>query len=172
MVCTTLEICSMPSVSCRSISACCTAESAMRSISSVDCCAPATPVARLWVVSFERAVPCSTSFMEDSISLVISCAATELLLARLCTSSATTAKPFPAEPARAASTAAFKARILVWKEISSIILIIPLICREDVEISSMAWVKSFIFWLQVVSWAAASVEHFLAFPASSEVRLT
>ncbi len=38
------------------------------------------------------------------------------------TSSATTAKPMPASPARAASTAALRARRFVWKAISSICL--------------------------------------------------
>ena len=40
------------------------------------------------------------------------------------TSSATTAKPAPASPARAASTAALRARMFVWKAISSIFLTI------------------------------------------------
>ncbi len=44
--------------------------------------------------------------------------------ARFRTSSATTAKPLPASPARAASTAAFKANRLVWKAISSMVLMI------------------------------------------------
>ena len=44
--------------------------------------------------------------------------------ARLRTSSATTANPMPASPARAASTAAFSARMLVWNAISSIVRMI------------------------------------------------
>jgi hypothetical protein len=44
--------------------------------------------------------------------------------ARLRTSSATTANPMPASPARAASTAALRARMLVWKAISSMVLMI------------------------------------------------
>ncbi len=40
--------------------------------------------------------------------------------ARFRTSSATTAKPRPCSPARAASTAAFRARRFVWKAISLI----------------------------------------------------
>ena len=62
--------------------------------------------------------------MESSINSAVSDAAAALFAARLRTSSATTAKPLPASPALAASTAAFKARILVWKAISSITLII------------------------------------------------
>jgi hypothetical protein len=44
--------------------------------------------------------------------------------AKFRTSSATTEKPVPALPARAASTAAFSARMLVWKQISLITLMI------------------------------------------------
>ena len=58
-------------------------------------------------------------------------AASADLAARFLTSSATTAKPLPASPALAASTAAFRARILVWKAISSITFIILLISSDD-----------------------------------------
>jgi len=44
---------------------------------------------------------------------VISLAASSLLVARFLTSCATTAKPLPASPAVAASTAAFKDNIFV-----------------------------------------------------------
>jgi len=44
-------------------------------------------------------------------------AASALLLAKLLTSCATTAKPLPASPAVAASTAAFKLKIFVWNAI-------------------------------------------------------
>ena len=65
-------------------------------------------------------------------------AASSDLEARLRTSSATTAKPFPALPARAASTAAFKARILVWNAIFSMVSMILLISVEEPEIFSIA----------------------------------
>ncbi len=71
--------------------------------------------------SFE---PFFTLLMESSIISSISLAADELFAAKLLTSSATTANPLPASPALAASTAAFRERILVWKEISLITLII------------------------------------------------
>src|SRR5574344_490312 len=48
-------------------------------------------------------------------------AASALLLARFLTSLATTANPFPASPAVAASTAAFNDNIFVWNAILSII---------------------------------------------------
>ncbi len=53
------------------------------------------------------------------MSCLISLAASALRPARARTSSATTAKPRPCSPARAASTAALRARILVWKAMPS-----------------------------------------------------
>ena len=102
----------------------CSAASAIRLICSTDCVVSSA----LCVMesSAVRAIsePFSTALIEDSIRAVVLLAASALLVARLRTSSATTAKPLPAEPARAASTAALSARILVWKEISSIVLMI------------------------------------------------
>ena len=54
------------------------------------------------------------------------------------TSEATTAKPLPASPARAASTPALSANKLVWKAISSITPMMRPICSEDLEIASIA----------------------------------
>ena len=54
------------------------------------------------------------------------------------TSDATTAKPRPASPARAASTPAFSASRLVWNAISSITPMIWLICCDDLAIASIA----------------------------------
>ena len=54
------------------------------------------------------------------------------------TSVATTAKPRPASPARAASTPAFSASRLVWKAISSITPMIWLICRDEASIALIA----------------------------------
>jgi hypothetical protein len=65
-------------------------------------------------------VPCSTCSTLRPISVLISLAASALRCARLRTSLATTAKPRPCSPARAASTAAFSARMLVWKAMPSI----------------------------------------------------
>ncbi|CSH94529.1 Uncharacterised protein [Shigella sonnei] len=91
-------------------------------------------VAAALFTSFE---PCWTRLTDSSISPLISFAACALRLARLRTSPATTAKPRPCSPARAASTAAFRARILVWKAIPSITLIMSPIFCELVAISCM-----------------------------------
>jgi len=66
-----------------------------------------------------RALPRPTRVTLSSIRRLISRAASAERPARLRTSAATTAKPRPWSPARAASTAAFKARILVWKAMPS-----------------------------------------------------
>ena len=58
--------------------------------------------------------------------------------ASLRTSPATTAKPFPDSPAWAASTAALRASILVWNAISSIVLLMALICSVFSLISPTA----------------------------------
>ena len=71
-------------------------------------------------VSATSLTPLSTSVLEAEIRPLISLAAPAERCASARTSEATTAKPRPASPARAASTPAFKARRLVWNAISSI----------------------------------------------------
>ena len=61
------------------------------------------------------------------------------------TSSATTANPDPASPARAASTAALRARMFVWNAISSMDLMMLEIPELDSRISSMAIFMSLIW---------------------------
>ena len=85
--------------------------------------------------------------------------ADSLLLDASCrTSSATTAKPFPALPARAASTDALSARMPVWNAISSISFAILVIFRVLPLISSMAWesasIRAFASWMH---WEISSV---------------
>ncbi len=70
------------------------------------------------------------------ISTLISFAAFAERCAKARTSDATTAKPRPASPARAASTPAFNASRLVWNAMSSITPMIWPICRADVSIRS------------------------------------
>ena len=63
--------------------------------------------------SFTSAVPAPTLLADSSISSLISLAAAAERPASERTSDATTAKPRPCSPARAASTAAFSAKMLV-----------------------------------------------------------
>ena len=74
--------------------------------------------------------PCSTRATLSVISDLISLAASALRWARPRTSAATTANPRPCSPALAASTAAFKARMLVWKAMLSITLMMSAIFLE------------------------------------------
>ncbi len=74
-------------------------------------------------------VPSVVLVTESVISSLISLAALAERCARLRTSPATTAKPRPCSPARAASTAAFNARILVWNAMPSITEIMSSILR-------------------------------------------
>ncbi len=85
--------------------------------------------------------------MEFSINAVVCLAASADLPAKFPTSSATTANPFPAEPALAASTAAFNASMFVWNAISSMTLIILPISLDELLISSIAESISFICML-------------------------
>ena len=75
------------------------------------------------------AEPDSTFSTLALIRVLISLAASALRCARLRTSLATTAKPRPCSPARAASTAAFSARMLVWKAMPSMVPMMSLILR-------------------------------------------
>ncbi len=77
--------------------------------------------------------PSCDRVIDSSISPAVSFAACADRCARLRTSSATTAKPMPASPARAASTAAFSARMFVWNAISSIVLMIFATFADDSE---------------------------------------
>ena len=90
-------------------------------------------------VLFAILVPSLTFTIEVSIISVVSSAALADLAARFLTSSATTAKPLPCCPALAASTAAFSAKILVWKAISSITFIILEMLLDDELISFIAF---------------------------------
>src|SRR5579871_1195117 len=91
--------------------------------------------------------------IDSSIRPAVSLAACAQRCARLRTSSATTANPMPASPARAASTAALSARMLVWKAISSMTLMIfeilsldALISFIDKTIWSRLWLASDTRW--------------------------
>ena len=90
------------------------------------------------------ATPCSTWRVEAEIRVLICLAASAERPASARTSLATTAKPRPASPERAASTAAFKASRLVWKAISSMTVTIWLISRADFSMSLIARTASCI----------------------------
>ena len=112
-------------------------------------------VAPAWSTS---AVPCSTRSTLSPIRLLISLAACALRPASERTSDATTAKPLPCSPARAASTAALSARILVWKAMPSITLMMSEILRE-------LWLMSFMVsttWLTTAPPFDATAEAFIA----------
>ena len=109
--------------------------------------APSTTSTRSLAVSVAMRVPFSTAFTEPSMRAEVLLEASADLLARLRSSSATTAKPLPAAPARAASTAALRARMLVWKAISSMVLMILAISLDFSLISPMAAVISCIWVL-------------------------
>ncbi|MPN24531.1 hypothetical protein SDC9_171930 [bioreactor metagenome] len=81
-------------------------------------------------VSCASLSPSTTSRMERSMSSAVFFADWADCPAKFRTSSATTAKPLPAVPARAASIAAFSARILVCCAISWMVSAIPLIWFE------------------------------------------
>ena len=103
---------------------------------------------------------------------LVALAAWSDLAARLRTSSATTAKPLPAVPARAASTAAFRARMLVWKAMSSMVLRILLISWELSLISAMASIISCILLLHWVMLSPTSLALLLALRALSAFWVT
>ncbi len=75
--------------------------------------------------------PSATWLTEVSISPLISLAAPAERWARVRTSLATTAKPRPCSPARAASTAALSAKMLVWKAMPSMTEMMSAILFED-----------------------------------------
>ncbi len=112
-------------------------------------------------------VPAAISALESLMSFLISFAADAECWARLRTSAATTAKPRPSAPARAASTAAFSARILVWKAMLSIMPVMSVILSAEALIAPMRATTSSTAWaLRVATfeadWASAFAERALA----------
>src|SRR5271156_2726308 len=82
--------------------------------------------------------PVLAFWTDPSISAAVVLAASADRIARFRTSSATTANPLPASPARAASTAALRARRFVWNAISSIVLMILAVLTALFWMSAMA----------------------------------
>ena len=83
------------------------------------------------------AVPVSTCETLVPMMRLISCAACALRCASVRTSPATTAKPRPCSPARAASTAAFSARMLVWKAMPSMVPMMSLMRADELRMPSI-----------------------------------
>ncbi|MCW0416594.1 hypothetical protein NB689_002348 [Xanthomonas sacchari] len=112
---------------------------------SVTRCTEATISCMVVPACSTRADPSATRSTESSIKVLISLAAFEERWARVRTSLATTAKPRPCSPARAASTAALSARMLVWKAMPSMTLMMSAILRDEASmpfIFSETWLAS------------------------------
>jgi len=118
-----------------------------------------------FAVCSTRPDPSFTRLTVPSMRPAVFLAASAARMARFLTSSATTANPAPASPARAASTAALSASRLVWKAISSIVLMIlevSSLAREispiDVISFSMDWpalaTVSFVTPIMEFAWSA------------------
>ena len=139
-------------------SACRSADSVIFAMFSAILSALSTTLSsELWV-SVAIWLPSETAFSELLIRTVVFFAASWLLDARLRTSSATTANPLPASPARAASTAAFNARILVWNAISSMVLMIFSISLEHSLILLIArTMDSILSLLLLISFAVSEI---------------
>ncbi len=104
---------------------------------SVTRCTLATMSAMVAPALRTSAEPSATLCTESSIKPLISLAAPAERCANVRTSEATTAKPRPCSPARAASTAAFKARMLVWKAMPSMTLMMSAIFLDEASMPDM-----------------------------------
>ena len=106
------------------------------------------------------------------MSSLISLAAWAERWASARTSEATTAKPRPASPARAASTPALRARRLVWKAISSITPMMWVICCADLAMPSIAVTASRTTYAPFLASPSAAATTSRACEAASAALLT
>ncbi len=125
-----------------------------------------------WPVSPTNFTPSPTCWLLAVISALISLAAAAERWARARTSLATTAKPRPASPARAASTPAFRASRLVWNAISSITPMIWPIWLDEVSIAAIAVTACFTIAPECSASMRAWRTTSLACPAPPAVRVT
>jgi hypothetical protein len=153
-------VCSMPEL--------CSFEADAISVTSpATCWKLATTSSIVVPASCTSLAPDSTLSTDSAIRVLISLAAVALRCARLRTSLATTAKPRPCSPARAASTAAFSARMLVWKAIESITPMMSEIFFELAWISPMVTTTSFTTWPPLTTPAFEVLARSLAWRAFS-----
>ncbi len=140
--CVTWSICTIAWFTCSIPELCSRLAAVISAMMSVTRFTDATTSAIVFPASATSLVPESTLPTESVISSLISFAAPALRCARLRTSEATTAKPRPCSPARAASTAAFSARMLVWNAIPSITLMMSAIFLLDALMASIVLTTS------------------------------
>ena len=103
---------------------------------------PWTSVSMTWLTDWISVTEFCTRLVDSAINWRTSLAADWLRWARLRTSAATTANPRPCSPARAASTAALSARMLVWKAMLSMVPMISFMRCDvlcSVPIPDMVW---------------------------------
>ena len=121
----------------------------------------------------ESIVPASwATFTVSTESVPISAAAAWLRSASLRTSEATTAKPLPCSPARAASTAALRASRSVWRAISCTMLIFwAMVCMASTALpTAMPEASaSLADWLAIFSVVAAFSAFCFTFAAISSI---
>ena len=114
----------------------------------------------VWPAAPTRSTPWRTVSADCEIKALISLAAVADRCASERTSLATTAKPLPCSPARAASTAAFNARILVWKAMPSITEVMSEICADALDRCSIVSITACMVWLPCraasIAWPAMS----------------
>ena len=133
-----LSICDTARLTCSIPLDCSLLAAAISAIMSPTLCTLSTMPSSVLPDSATCAEPSATLAALSSTRDLMSLAAAALRLARLRTSEATTAKPRPCSPARAASTEALSASRLVWKAMSSIKPTISLILRLEASISCIA----------------------------------
>ncbi len=129
---------------------------------------------RTWATTSSMVAPASPTSVEPASTLLtlspirplISRAACAERCARLRTSEATTAKPRPCSPARAASTAALSARMLVWNAMPSITPMMSAIFLLDALISLIVATTRCTTWPPLPATSAAAAA---SWPAAREL---
>jgi hypothetical protein len=142
--CVMLSICDTASLTCEMPISCSCAPVLISLITWVTLRTVSSAPSMVFWASSVSLLPASTVSVDSLMSCLISRAADEVRWDSARTSEATTAKPRPCSPARAASTAAFRARMLVWKAMPSMTPMISLMRRDDSLITCMVRVTSFM----------------------------